>query len=69
MPQVVQPDTLDVSLSQRAAPPVADGVLVERLLVHAGEEPGAPQALLDVLGEHLDECVGAVDGAFGVVLL
>jgi hypothetical protein len=66
--QVVQPDPLDPGSGQRRAPPVDDRVLVRRDALHAGGEPPVEEAQLDVLGEHLDECVGEVDGALRVVL-
>lgn len=56
------------ALGQRGPPAVADGVLVGRNALDAGEEPVAAEAQRHVLGEHLDERVGDVGGSLGVVL-
>ena len=54
-------------VAQRLAPPVADRVLVRRVVTLSGEEPlilarGAVGG--DVLGQQVDEAVVEVDDAF-----
>ena len=71
MPEVVQLDPGQPGVAQRLTPPVADGVLVRRAFLLAGEEPATlPDGAVvgDVLGEHVDQAIGEVDHALGAIL-
>jgi hypothetical protein len=47
----VQPDAAHTRFAQRLPPPVADGVLVRRVVRGSGEEPGSAVAEFDMAGQ------------------
>jgi hypothetical protein len=67
----VKLDVAQAGDPQRLAPPVADSVLVGRLVTLAGEQPllVADRAeVCDVLGEEIDQAVGEVHDTLRSVL-
>jgi hypothetical protein len=72
VPEVVQPEPLQLARSGRLAPLVADGVLVRWRPVRCAEEPAVGavvlEVVLDVCSEQLEQPVGETDRSFRAVL-